>query len=216
MRGFFSILYILFIFAVVLLIYTYYQNLHLLNERNSIDFVKFELYSDRETDLKNFIIDSIKHEIEPMKGDESSDYVVESVAEKLSLLESYESWYEQNFDFDVDFWCGYINDIEIKNLTESMVEQKRAIKCSNCKDFDEMSVKLKYEDKKEVVPVRACSKFLSYSPIYIQISEDERVIWYLPPTGTPALGISIYDKKNGIASIVTFKEGTIIKKGWKN
>jgi hypothetical protein len=216
MKGFFSILYLIFVIAIAFSLFTYYQNLFSLNKRNEIDFIKFETYSNRETDLKNFIVDTIKHELENVRVDETSDEIVERIGEKLSKLENYENWYKGNFNFDVDFWCGYVTASERKSLSREMIDQKMAIKCEDCEDFDNITWKVKYENGEiKRVNVRSCTKFLSYSNS-IEISEDDRVIWNGTKVGTPSLGISIYDKNNGIASIVIFAEGTKIKKGWKD
>ncbi|MEM2174403.1 MAG: hypothetical protein QXI58_02090 [Candidatus Micrarchaeia archaeon] len=173
--------------------------------------MKFEIYSEREIEIKNFFLNVIKHKLKEVKLTQTSDEITEEIGEEISKLENYEDWYKRNFNVEVDFWCGYTDKYEIYEITEEILKEKKVKKCKNCLDLSEKSIRITSTEGKEEI-VTACTRFISYSKEdnSILISEDERVVWKLGTSGNLMFGASIYDENNGISSVIILEEGVKI------
>ena len=122
--------------------------------------------------------------------------IIESVASDLA---DYESMAEQNPDYDVDLWCGYVSyqslDVMLNAISEGARLKPPAV-------FD-MSDKIMLETEAGPIEMHACSSVLvfDYDTGIVSVGRGYLNSSFNPVSLKPAIGMSIHDKNNHISDV---------------
>ena len=153
--------------------------------------------------------------------------VRETEIEIASRLADFEEFIEEALSekkIEADLWCGEFSEAEREELLELMVEEKGGRKCRNC--FDP-SQKITLVGKGRVEEVNACALAILVEPSatggrvrignsVLSILYDETGTALVPVdgqwmemavAGNLAMGVSIYDRKSGAATVRYIMQG---------
>jgi len=155
----------------------------------------------------------------------------ETQVEIARRLAEFEEFAERSFEeqgIEVDLWCGSLGEAEGFELVQKMAGEGNAAKCENCWD---MSRKIVLVGKGSVEEVGACAFAVLVVPevtggsvgignaglslMYGEKGEalvplDEGVLKAMAE-GEIAIGVSIYDRKTGAASVRYLVQGDFVE-----
>ena len=231
MKGFLSLILALLFAATILSLFMIYLALTTKNDQTRMELFLLEMYNTREVELKHAMIDMLAHETRAALKEEAikvlgreptlielfhfmtGDEITAAVGNKLKELEELQSYYKSNFSTDIDFWCGTITAEEKVRLPQEMLETGVVKKCTNCWDFSAPAERVE-TDKIRSVTVCTALLLVILDPTDPEIkisSPDPRVDPAIPSKGEVVFGVSILDKRDGLASIITLPVGSRIR-----
>lgn len=238
-KGFLSFILAMAFAASILLVFSAYQSMSLRNAETETEMLLIELHTARELELKRALMNSVVHEgrnaiveeaarlgikllfkdrttvKEALKG-LSGEKIVATVGRGLGMREARLEGAYKELGLDVDFWCGAVTQQELHAMPERMLNSGNLTKCSS--DFPGRCYDLNFPAVRDDEIVTVCTGLLAGSigidppSVLIKVSNfDQKVTPLILPIGDYVFGISILDRRNGMASVVTLPVGSGIK-----